>query len=246
MIGWRRYQRNTRDAARLESFTTILGRNGDDAHVPAQYGADEGERRGNDERLYGMKPDVGHIRTFGCVVRDTPPSETLGKLEDRGAMVEHAYEGGYRVWIPRIGVRGSRDIIFFEGSAPLLLDHGSVTEIQCGGVQVVQPQIVQTANRPTGKPYWSPTHGAPWALRCMTHFPPFPHPKKKCSCRKRHLDLQHHRLSTPRLHRKMYKTSATTTTRSIVHQRLRRRTIPVRPNPPRRRSRNPQILYHPM
>jgi hypothetical protein len=36
-----------------------------------------------------MKPDVGHIRTFGCVVRVTPPSETLGKLEDRGAMMEH-------------------------------------------------------------------------------------------------------------------------------------------------------------
>jgi hypothetical protein len=48
---WRRYQLHTRDAARLESFTTILGRNGDDVHVHAQYGADEGERRGNDERL---------------------------------------------------------------------------------------------------------------------------------------------------------------------------------------------------
>jgi hypothetical protein len=75
-----------------------------------------------------MKPDVGHIRTFGCVVRVTPPRETLGKLKDRGAMVEHTYEGGYRVWIPRIGVRKSRDVNFFEGSAPVLLDHGSARD----------------------------------------------------------------------------------------------------------------------
>ena len=32
------------------------------------------------ERFYGMKLDVGHIRTFGCVVRVTLPREMLGKL----------------------------------------------------------------------------------------------------------------------------------------------------------------------
>jgi hypothetical protein len=53
-------------------------------------------------------------------------------------MVEHKYDGGYRVWIPRIGVRESRDVTFFEGSTPVLLDHGSAIEIQCERVQVVQ------------------------------------------------------------------------------------------------------------
>lgn len=36
------------------------------------------------ERFYGMKPDVSHIRTFGCAVRVALPREKLGKLDDRG------------------------------------------------------------------------------------------------------------------------------------------------------------------
>ena len=47
------------------------------------------------EHFYGMKPDVGHIRTFGCIVCVTLPSELMG----------YKYEGAYRVWIPRIGVK---------------------------------------------------------------------------------------------------------------------------------------------
>jgi hypothetical protein len=35
-----------------------------------------------DERFYDTKPDVGHIRTFGCAVRVTLPKETLGKLDE--------------------------------------------------------------------------------------------------------------------------------------------------------------------
>ena len=30
------------------------------------------------ERFYGVKPDVGYIRTFGCIARVTLPSEKLG------------------------------------------------------------------------------------------------------------------------------------------------------------------------
>ena len=50
-----------------------------------------------------MKPDVGHIRTFGCVVRVTLPKEMLGKLEDcraMGYLMGYKYDGGYRVWNP--------------------------------------------------------------------------------------------------------------------------------------------------
>src|SRR5258706_897332 len=49
-----------------------------------------------------------------------------------------------------------------------------------GGVLVGRTtgHTVQRANRPNGKPRWSPTHGAS-ALRCMTHFPSFPTKKKK-------------------------------------------------------------------
>ena len=36
------------------------------------------------ERFYRVKPDVGYVRTFGCIVRVTLPSEKLGKPEDHG------------------------------------------------------------------------------------------------------------------------------------------------------------------
>ena len=70
--------------------------------------------------------------TFGCIVRVTLPSEKLGKLEDRGAMgylMGYKYEGAYCVWIPRIGVKEVRDATFFEGTAPVLPDHGSIAEV---------------------------------------------------------------------------------------------------------------------
>jgi len=106
------------------------------------------------ERFYGMKPDVGHIRTFGCTVRVTLPSEKLGKLEDRGAMgylMGYKYEGGYRVWIPRIGVREVRDVTFYEGTAPILPDHGSTTEVRRDRVQV--GLLPQTAPPATPAPH---------------------------------------------------------------------------------------------
>jgi hypothetical protein len=59
-----------------------------------------------------IKPDIAHIRTFGCVVKVAQPSETLGKLDDRAVMgcpLGYKYDGAYRVWIPWIGVRESRD-----------------------------------------------------------------------------------------------------------------------------------------
>jgi hypothetical protein len=39
----RGHERHTRDAARLESPTTLLGRGNDDLHVPAQQNANEGK-----------------------------------------------------------------------------------------------------------------------------------------------------------------------------------------------------------
>src|SRR5258706_5719515 len=100
------------------------------------------------ERFYGVKPDVSHIRTFGCAVRVTLPREKLGKLENRGEMgylLGYKYEGGYRVWMPRIGVREVRDVVFYEGTAPALPDHGSTTE-------VAAPGPVPTALTPTPAP----------------------------------------------------------------------------------------------
>ena len=52
------------------------------------------------ELFYDMVPDVGHIRTFGCVVRVVLPAELLGKLDERAAMghlLRYKYDGAYRV-----------------------------------------------------------------------------------------------------------------------------------------------------
>ena len=104
------------------------------------------------ERFYGAKPDVSHIRTFGCMVRVTLPRETLGKLEDRGVMgylLGYKYEGGYRVWIPRIGVREVRDVVFYEGTAPTLPDLGSTTEVPGPGPVTPAPLPMLPAAVPT-------------------------------------------------------------------------------------------------
>ena len=96
------------------------------------------------ERFYGMKPDVGHIRT---IVRVTLPSEKLGKLEDRGAMgylMGYKYEGVYRVWILRIGVKEVRDVAFFEGTAPVL---PTMAEVQRDWIQDVD--TLKTTPGPT-------------------------------------------------------------------------------------------------
>ena len=58
------------------------------------------------ERLYSMKPDVGHICTFGCVVRVTPGQSGSYGLPD---VMGYKYDGGYCVWIPHIRARESRD-----------------------------------------------------------------------------------------------------------------------------------------
>ena len=94
------------------------------------------------ERFYGMKPDVGHICTFRCVMCVTLPKEMLGKLEDcraMGYLMGYKYDSGYHVWIPRIGVREVRDVTFYKGTVPVLPDHGSTAKVQHAKVQVVPP-----------------------------------------------------------------------------------------------------------
>ena len=108
--------------------------------APTEQDAD----RANDsvmlfECFYRMKPDVGHIRTFRCIMHVTLFKEMLGKLEDHGAtgyQMGHKYDGGYHVWIPCIGVKEVRDITFYEGTAPVLPNHGSAIEVQHNRVQV--------------------------------------------------------------------------------------------------------------
>jgi len=82
------------------------------------------------ELFYKMKPDVEHIRAFGCVVKVVLPSQTLGKLDDQammGYLLGYKYKGGYRVWIPKLGVQETRDVVFYEGEAPMMpVDSGTI------------------------------------------------------------------------------------------------------------------------
>jgi hypothetical protein len=83
--------------------------------------------------FYNMKPDISHIHTFGCVTKVVLPSELLGKLDDCAAMgylLGYKYDGAYHVWIPKLGIRESRNITFYDNTTPTLPEHGSITEVQ--------------------------------------------------------------------------------------------------------------------
>ena len=74
------------------------------------------------EAIYGVEPDVSHLRAFGAPCAVVEPSELLKKLDNRAKMcffVGYKYQGGYRVWDPkrRVVVK-SRDIVFFEDGLP--------------------------------------------------------------------------------------------------------------------------------
>jgi len=60
-----------------------------------------------------MKPEIGHIRIRGYVVKVTLPKKTLRKLDDWGAvgyLLGNKYEGCYCSWVAQIGVDESSDV----------------------------------------------------------------------------------------------------------------------------------------
>jgi len=75
------------------------------------------------ELLYGMKPDLADLRTFGAPCMIAELSTRLKKLDDRAkfcVFVGYKYGGGsYRVWDPeREVVVELWDVIFFEDGLP--------------------------------------------------------------------------------------------------------------------------------
>jgi len=59
-----------------------------------------------------------------------PAKSGAGKLDDRAAvryLLGYKYEGGDRVRIPKLGVQETRDVVFYEGEAPMMLvDSGTI------------------------------------------------------------------------------------------------------------------------
>jgi hypothetical protein len=87
------------------------------------------------ELFHKIKPDVSHIRPFGCITKVALPTEKLGKLDHRavmGYLIGYKYEsGGYRVWIPKKGVREARDVVFYnDEDAPVLPEDGAAVEMR--------------------------------------------------------------------------------------------------------------------
>jgi hypothetical protein len=90
------------------------------------------------EEYHRVKPDVAHIQNFGCPVKVTLPAEHLKMLDDRAAMgylLGFKYEGAYRVWIPKIGIRETRDNTFYEDGLLAPTMHDEVRAASMGEVQ---------------------------------------------------------------------------------------------------------------
>ena len=50
-----------------------------------------------------------------------PVKSDAGKLDGRAVvryLLGYKYKGGDQVWIPKLGVQETRDVVFYEGKAP--------------------------------------------------------------------------------------------------------------------------------
>lgn len=66
------------------------------------------------------KPDVSHIRVFGCLSYMRVPNQGMKKMDDRSVLVINLGRGpgtkGYKLFIPEDNkIYVSKDIIFKEG-----------------------------------------------------------------------------------------------------------------------------------
>ena len=112
------------------------------------------------ELFYGMKPDAGHVRTFGCIVKVILLNKMLGKLDDwvvMGYLLGYKYDSRYWVCIPRVGVRETQDIVFHEGKAPIVPIDGMTIKSRKVEVQVLTR--LQPTQLPPPAPLSTPQHG---------------------------------------------------------------------------------------
>jgi hypothetical protein len=75
-----------------------------------------------EEAFFGVKPEIGHFRIFGCPVYIHVPAEKRTKLEpsgEKGLFIGYSETSkAYRIWIPaQRKIVVSRDVRFEEGLA---------------------------------------------------------------------------------------------------------------------------------
>jgi len=52
-----------------------------------------------------------------------PVESDAGKLDSHAAvryLLGYKYKGGDQVWIPKLGVQETRDVVFYEGKVPMM------------------------------------------------------------------------------------------------------------------------------
>jgi len=58
-----------------------------------------------------------------------PVKSGASKLDDHAAvryLLGYKYEGGDQVWIPKLGLQETRDVVFYEGEVPMTLVDGRI------------------------------------------------------------------------------------------------------------------------
>ena len=106
------------------------------------------------EVFYSMKPNVSHIRWFRCYTKVTLPSEKLKKFDNRavmGYLLGYKYEKGYRVWIPKVGVREAWDVTFYEDTAPIAPEDDAIDHIESRDV-ISWPTYDRPPSPPSSEP----------------------------------------------------------------------------------------------
>jgi len=65
-----------------------------------------------------------------------PAESDAGKLDDHAAvryLLGYKYEGGDQVQIPKLGVQETRDVVFYEGEAPMTPVDGRIIKSRRAG-----------------------------------------------------------------------------------------------------------------
>lgn len=107
------------------------------------------------EIIYGLKPDVGHLRVFGSVAYARVPPDSRRKLEpksEKGILVGYYDDAAYRVMRPDHSIIKSKDVIFAEGlGSRTLTMSGSDLDLSPAGPDL-DPGHVNPSDPPTDFP----------------------------------------------------------------------------------------------
>jgi len=60
-----------------------------------------------------------------------PVKSGAGKLDDHVAvryLLGYKYEGGDQVWIPKLGVQETRNVVFYKGKVPMMPVDGRIIQ----------------------------------------------------------------------------------------------------------------------